>query len=93
MFGRKKKEELNPYESNDTIGLEQLQNNMNNMNNLIAPQVNQQQNQQIQQAQPVQQFQRAAVITKAEIDYAEGDYVYIVRTNYQLAVGRCQLVQ
>jgi hypothetical protein len=98
MFGRKKKEEINPYEQNDNIGLEQLQNNLNNMNNLISPQVNQVQNQvpnqmPMQQVQAPTQFQKEAMVIKAEVDFAENDYVYIIRTNYPLSLGRCNVVQ
>lgn len=59
----------------------------------VPQQMQQQYQPQMPQPQAPVQFVPEAIIVKAEVDYDEGDFVYIIRTNYPLAVGRCKVSQ
>jgi hypothetical protein len=89
MFGNKKKNQDFSVSQDNIINGIEMQNPINVPN--IYPM--QQQNQPIQQNTQIpyrQQFQKQAKIIKAEIN-EDGEYYYIVVTNYPLRVDNCQL--
>ena len=99
MFGNKKKAQESYVNSPDqqiVNGLE-LQNPINVPNiyqNMPSQSIQNQQvqNQPVQVQQPVQQYRqlRQAKIIKGELN-EEGEFYYIVVTNYPLTIGDCQL--